>query len=183
MIEVKIRKNQCGGRACYLCCEGSTPQKVKGRTLIPGKRYCAGGKGIKTFRSSDPKVRVPSWCPLWKRPSVLRIYCFKNAFCEMVQFMLQRDGTPCSPNDFDYALRYEGTTELTAAQFQDGLQEKDVYDLLKVHVHENEVVEIDDGLTPYYFYFSPKRWYPYVILFNGERARQNELESPEEEAL
>lgn len=97
--------------------------------------------------------------------------------------MLQRDGTPCSPNDFDYALRYEGTTELTAAQFQDGLQEKDVYDLLKVHVHENEVVEIDDGLTPYYFYFSPKRWYPYVILFNGERARQNELESPEEEDL
>lgn len=183
MIEVKIRKPQCGGRECYLRCEGSIPQKVKGRTLLPGKRYCAGGKGIKAFRSSDPKVSVPSWCPLRKRPIVLRIYCFKNALCEMVQLMLQRDGAFYSPNDFDYALRYEGTTELTAAQFQEELQGKDVSDLLKVPAHENEVVEIDDGLTPYYFFFSPNQWRPYVVRFNGERARQNKLESPEEEDL
>ena len=180
MIEVDIRKPRCGGRECYLPCDGSTPQKVKGKTLLPGKRYCAGGTRIKTFRSSDPKVRVPSWCPLWKKPAILRIYCIKNEFYEMLRAMGQRDGLVLYPSWTDYALRHEGTTELTAAQFHDALNEKDAHELLGVSVHEDEVVEIDDGLTPYCFYFSSKRWMPYVVPFDGEKARQNKLGPPEE---
>lgn len=84
MIEVKIRKPQCYGRPCYLYCKGNIPEKVRGKTLLPERRYCAGQKRIRQFRSSDPKVYVPSWCPLRKTPAELRIYCFKSSFAWMM---------------------------------------------------------------------------------------------------
>lgn len=180
MTERKIYKPTCQGRPCYLQCEGNVPRKVKGKTLLPGKRYCAGDKRIKAFRAGDPKVYVPSWCPLRKTPHVLRIYCFKSSFAMAVHDMFRRKGSCCYPSDTDYAMRYEGTTNLTAAQFQRELRERSVHEILGITVHMDEVVEIDDGLTPYCFYFSEKRHMPYVVYFRGERARENELELPEE---
>lgn len=114
MIEVKIRKPQCYGRPCYLYCKGNIPEKVRGKTLLPERRYCAGQKRIRQFRSSDPKVYVPSWCPLRKTPAELRIYCFKSSFAWMMQRMLRRDGLEPYPSGADYALRYEGITPLSS---------------------------------------------------------------------
>lgn len=73
-------------------------------------------------------------------------------------------------------MRYEGTTDLTASQFQRELRERSVHEILGIVVHTEEVVEIDDGLNPYCFYFSGERFMPYVIYFKGERARENTLE-------
>jgi hypothetical protein len=177
MIDRKIYKPTCHNRPCYLECKGDLPQKVKGKTLLPGKRYCAGDKRIKAFRAGDPKVQAPSWCPLRKTPPVLRIYCFKNSFSRMVHEMLRRDGKVSYPNDTDYAMRYEGTIDLTASQFRRELRERSAHEILGAAVHMEEVVEIDDGLEPYCFYFSEKRYMPYVIYFRGERARENKLET------
>ena len=177
MHDMQICKPRCMGRPCYLPCTGSVPQKAKGKNLLPGKRYCTGGKRIVTFRSGDPKIYVPSWCPLRKSPSEFRIYCFKNSFVWMMQRMLRRDGGSFYPSAVDYAVRYEGVTDLTAASFHRALQEKSVFELLNLTVHQDEIVEIDDGLAPYYFFFSGERPMPYVILFNGELARKNELEA------
>ncbi len=176
MIERKVDKPRCGSRPCYLYCSGDIPQKVKGKTLLPGKRYCAGGKRIKPFRSGDPKVYTPSWCPLRKAPAELRIYCLKNSFTWMVAYMLRKDGVEYSPSAADYAVRYEGTTDLTAWEFQRELHEKSADELLGAAVHTDEIVEIDDGLTPYYFFFSEQRPMPCAILFSGETARKNQLE-------
>ena len=176
MIERKVDKPRCGSRPCYLYCSGDIPQKVKGKILLPGKRYCAGGKRIKPFRSSDPKVYSPSWCPLRKAPAELRIYCLKSSFTRMVAYMLRQNGVDISPSAADYAVRYEGTTDLTAKEFQQELHEASVDKLLGTAVHTGEIVEIDDGLTPYYFFFSEKRPMPYVIWFDGEIARKNQLE-------
>ena len=182
MTEQKIYKPTCLGRPCYLQCEGNLPQKVKGKTLIPGKRYCAGDKRIRTFRAGDPKVYIPSWCPLRKSPYELRIYCIKNGFSWMVHDLLCRKDKLIYPSPTDYAMRYEGTTDLTAVQFQQELKEHSARELLGVDVHFEEVVEIDDGLKPYFFYFSKKRDKPYVIFFNGEAAQKNELEQLPEES-
>lgn len=176
MTDRKIYRPTCQNRPCYLECKGDLPQKVKGKTLLPGKRYCTGDKRIKAFRAGDPKVHAPSWCPLRKMPPVLRIYCFKNSFSRMVHEMLRRDGKASYPNDTDYAMRYEGTTNLTASQFRQELRERSAHEILGVAVHVDEVVEIDDGLEPYCFYFSEKRYMPYVVYFRGERARGNKLE-------
>lgn len=180
MIDLTIRKPQCGDRPCYLRCEGNIPQKVKGRTLLPGKRYCAGGKRIKPFRSSDPKIRIPSWCPLRKAPAELRIYCVKSVFSWELIRMLRLDGIEYFPCETDYALRYEGTTDVTAAQFQQELREKSADNILNTPVYMDEIVEIDDGLTPYCFYFSEERPMPYVIRFSGAAARKNLLKTRQE---
>lgn len=179
MAELKARRPTCQGRPCYLQCTGELPQKVKGKTLIPGKRYCAGDKRIRTFRSGDPKVHVPSWCPLQKTPPVLRIYCIKNSLAWMMREMFRRDGKNFPPSDTDYAMRYEGVSPLTAVQFQKGLSETDAQELLKVEVHRDEVIEIDDGLTPYCFHLPIDGGRPKLIYFKGERARENPLEEPD----
>lgn len=180
MVELKAHRPTCQGRPCYLQCTGELPQKVKGKTLIPGKRYCAGDKRIRTFRSGDPKAHVPSWCPLRKTPPVLRIYCIKNSLAWMMREMFHRDGKDFPPSDTDYAMRYEGTSPLTAVQFQKELRSADVQELLKVEVHRDEVIEIDDGLTPYCFHLPIDGGQPELLFFNGKRARLNRLESPED---
>ena len=176
MFDLKVRMPQCEGRPCYLRCEGNIPQKIKGKTLLPGKRYCAGDNRIKPFRPSDPKIRVPTWCPLRKTPAELRIYCFKDSLSAWLREMLRRDGIDAYPNGTDYALRYEGTTLLTAMRFRQELREKSVRSILNLDVCRNEVVEIDDGLHPYYFFFSEKRPMPYVVDFNKDSALKNQLE-------
>ena len=70
---------------------------------------------------------------------------------------------------------------LTAVQFQKGLSETDAQELLKVPVHWDEVIEIDDGLTPYCFHIPNGGGRPRLIYFKGERARENPLESSEDD--
>lgn len=41
---------------------------------------------------------------------------------------------------------------MTARQFYDASQEHPLYDILPEEVCDGEIIEIDDGLRPYYFY-------------------------------
>lgn len=95
--------------------------------------------------------------------------------------MFRRDGKDFPPSETDYAMRYEGTSPLTAVQFQRELGTADVQELLKVEVRQDEVIEIDDGLTPYCFHLPIDGGRPELILFNGKRARINRLESSEDD--
>lgn len=48
-------------------------------------------------------------------------------------------------------MRHECSTELTAKGFYESTEHKLISDVLGFSVQTNEVIEIDDGLRPYYF--------------------------------
>ena len=63
MYEEKVRKFKC-----YHCPDcnlyaGSETKTIHGRRMKPNTKYCTGGQKVIIFRSDDPKVTVPKWCP------------------------------------------------------------------------------------------------------------------------
>lgn len=56
------------------------------------------------------------------------------------------------PASFHYKFRTEIQLGMTAKQFFDASQEDPLRDVLPEEVNEGEIIEIDDGLQPYYFY-------------------------------
>ena len=63
MYKEKVRKFKC-----YYCSDcklyaGSETKTIHGRRMKPNTKYCTGGKKVIIFRSDDPKVNVPKWCP------------------------------------------------------------------------------------------------------------------------
>lgn len=57
-----------------------------------------------------------------------------------------------SLSSFHYAPRMEIPLGMTARQFFDATQEGPLADILPEKVSDGEIIEIDDGLRPYYFY-------------------------------
>ena len=57
-----------------------------------------------------------------------------------------------SPASFHYKLRTEIQLGMTAKQFFGASQETPLRDVLPKEVNDGEIIEIDDGLQPYYFY-------------------------------
>ena len=72
-------------------------------------------------------------------------------------------------------MRHECSTELTAKGFYKSTEHKLISDVLGFPVQVNEVVEIDDGLRPYYFFI---REYGVELLayFDRDSARKNKLD-------
>ncbi len=175
MPKMLIRKPHCQNCPHYGVHSGPYAQKVKGAFLQVGSRYCAGGKRIKVFKSRDPKTQIPLWCPRQKSPAELRVYCYKDSNTWYLRYLLESDGIQSPPSGFECAVRYEGTVGLTAREFYEQLQQKFVSDILGFHVRVNEIIEIDDGLVPYYFRISD---YGADVLtyFNRDAARKNKLE-------
>ena len=108
MYEEKVRKFKC-----YYCpdCKlyaGSETKIVHGRRMKPNTKYCTGGKKVIIFRSDDPKVNVPKWCPKRRMPPVLRIYHFRSVEIELGESMLAANGISFFPYPSRYAVRYEG---------------------------------------------------------------------------
>lgn len=175
MTNVPIRKPRCADCPYYGCYNEPVPRKVQGAFLGIGSRYCTGGRRIKVFKSRDPKVYVPTWCPRRKSPTELRVYCFKDSAAWLLRYLLERDGVHNSPSGHEYAVRYEGHAELTARDFYKLIQEKSITEVSGIQVQTGEIIEIDDGLKPYYFHVVD---YGVNVLpyFDGDRARKNKPE-------
>lgn len=97
MYEEKVRKFKC-----YYCpdCKlyaGSETKIVHGRRMKPNTKYCTGGKKVIIFRSDDPKVNVPKWCPKRRVPPTLRIYHFRSPEIEAGESMLAANGISFFP--------------------------------------------------------------------------------------
>ncbi len=119
-------------------------------------RLCMGGKWKRRgrrFRASDPQYKVPKWCPKRLPVSVCRIYGFADEMSramETTAILLQKD--TYSPLPFHYKLRAEVPLGLSAKAFYQATQEQTLEDILPgQQVECGEVLEIDDGLKPYYF--------------------------------
>jgi len=138
MSSKRIRKTRCSDCDALVHHTGQ-PQQLRGVVLHPGFRYCTGSHRPRCFRSSDPKIHVPKWCPKRIQPAILRIYTFKNAQAE--HLYNQMGGIFA----FRYALRYTGTTNQPA----DLILEKGIPE--SHSISEGEVVEFDDGIQSVFF--------------------------------
>ena len=132
MYEEKVRKFKC-----YYCpdCKlyaGSETKIVHGRRMKPNTKYCTGGKKIIIFRSDDPKVNVPKWCPKRRVPPTLRIYHFRSPGIEAGERMLAANGISFFPYPSRYAVRYEGDSPYTAMEFAKQIKNHSLAELLSI---------------------------------------------------
>ena len=103
MYKEKVRKFKC-----YYCSDcklyaGSETKTIHSRRMKPNTKYCTGGKKIIIFRSDDPKVNVPKWCPKRRVPPTLRIYNFRSPEIEAGESMLAANGISFFPYPSRYA--------------------------------------------------------------------------------
>ncbi len=141
---------------------GSCPhlQYVGGNVL--NTRYCNGfpkKKKSRRFRSSDPKIKAPKWCPRRLPSPVCRVYGFANERSKAMDFLTSRHfdrkhDQYIYPSPYHYKLRLETPLGINARTFFERASHSDLDDfLMEADVSLGEVVEIDDGLHPYYFYY------------------------------
>lgn len=141
----------------------SCPKHRSLGNLICDTRYCMGfpkKRNGKRFRASDPQYKPPKWCPRRLTKPVCRIYGFASEQQAAMDRLMRLDD---DPRDHDYAhpiaWRYQFRLELplglTAKQFWETVQSDTVECVLsEANLEYGEVVEIDDGLKPYYFYYA-----------------------------
>ena len=175
MAREKIRRFCC--RDCPDCFTyGETvPQKVPGAFLKFGGRYCRGGKKTREFKPRDPKVYPPSWCPKLKSPAEYRVYAYKDTDAWYKHVLLRSIGLLNRPYGFEFAVRTEGHTTLSASGFWAEVRYKSAAEVLGVSVHSDEVIEIDDGLRPSFFLVENGK---VIVLtsFQRDKALMNKFE-------
>lgn len=104
----------------------------------------------------------------------MRIYCYKDTNAWFLNFLFEQDGARRFPSGHEYAVRHECSTELTAKEFYELTEQKLVDDILGFPVSNNEVIEIDDGLSPYRFVVH-EYGVELLAYFDRDSARKNKL--------
>lgn len=80
-----------------------------------------------------------------------------------------------SPSAFRYAVRYEGHTDLAPYEFFECCNEKSDDEILGAAVQHYDVVEIDDGIKPAFFY-KTEHGYELLFSFDAKTAKKNIME-------
>lgn len=139
-------------------CRQCQYHQIVGSTFC-GTRYCAGFKRRKPkrFRKSDPVLKAPKWCPRRISPPACRVHGFKDRQSEYMDRLWRTEYLSgrvkaISPASFHYVPRAVIPLGMTAKQFFDAAQEGPLDDILPEKVGNGEIIEIDDGLQPHYFY-------------------------------
>lgn len=89
---------------------------------------------------------------------------------EVLEQGLQSGDT--SPSAFRYAVRYEGHTDLAPYEFFECCNEKSDDEILSAAVQHYDVVEIDDGIKPAFFY-KTEHGYELLFSFDAKTAKKN----------
>lgn len=77
-----------------------------------------------------------------------------------------------SPSAFRYAVRYEGHTDLAPYEFFECCNVKSDDEILGAAVQHYDVVEIDDGIKPAFFY-KTEHGYELLFSFDAKTAKKN----------
>lgn len=172
---IKVKKPQCIGCEHNIYYTGQQETLSCDTTFQFGCRYCCCGKKPRQFRSADPKTLVPIWCPKRNNPPELYIYGFKDYNCKLTYYLMSRDKCAnFAPLAYRYAVRYRGHSHIDAYDFWRQHITKTVFDIYGFNLYAGEILEIDDGLMPTFFYQGKVALTP--ILFDRAIARQNQLE-------
>jgi hypothetical protein len=170
MIVKKPQCVSCPHRISY--CD-PVPKQQYGVMMHLGDHFCVGAKKARRFKNSDPKVYVPSWCPIRKSPCELRVYTFKSADDWLLYKCLCRSlGQDIPPEGHRYTVAFELHTTLSPQEFGKRCDGESSQELLHVTVNQYDVVEIDDGIQPVFF-FKTDRGYELAPFFNAAAARKN----------
>ena len=159
-------------------CPGCPYHQIVGG-VVSGTRYCNGfpkKRKPKRFKRSDPKYKPPKWCPRLISPPVCRVYGFVDEKSEFLEWCLNRrdykPGAHISPSEYRYKLRCEADLRMTAKQLYDAMQRESVEQIFSdagMELEYGEVIEIDDGLNPYYFYYL--NYGRLIPLYSFDRSR------------
>lgn len=175
MAREKILRFRCGDCPDCFTYGEAVPKKVPGAFLKPGRKYCRGGKKTREFKPRDPKVYPPSWCPRLKSPAEYRVYAYKNIDAWYFHHYMRAKGLFDIPGGNEFAVRAEGHTTLSARDFWEEVKFESPSKVLGIPVHDGEVIEVDDGLRPYFFHYED--WIVKVLTyFQSEKARANQYE-------
>ena len=172
--EMKLRDPTCHNCPHWVHYGGDFPMKKYGVMMRLGDTFCAFGKRARRFKKSDPKLKVPQWCPRRLPRRKLRIYGFRDAGEQLLHERLCWDlGRDLSPDGHKYTVEHEADTDLTAADFLERSPYEPDADLLGgVTVTRYQVVELDDGLRPAFFYKTEKGW-RYEPYFDASSAQKH----------
>ena len=173
MIKIAVREYLCN-HCPHNHYNGDNAKRVSGVYLPPGSRYCSGGQKPIRFGKRDPKQRVPAWCPLYLSPRTLRVYCR----CSFYIYPKTQKPSDRIYLPIDYEIRYSGKTDLTARELLRRSKTEYLHQLLEIPVSEDEIIEVDDGLAPYFFVVG-KNGQITSIIFDGKRARAIKKEHEE----
>ena len=128
---------------------------------VLGTRYCGGfpkKRAPRRFWASDPKIKAPKWCPKRISPPVCRVYGFADEQSRDLDYLTSRNfdhkhDQYIYPSPSRYKLRFETSLGINARTFYERVSPGDLDDfLMEADISLGEVVEIDDGLHPYFFY-------------------------------
>lgn len=172
-MQLAVRKPTCIGCPHDLHYGEFVPKKQFGVMMHCGERFCTGGKKARRFKRNDPKINVPEWCPKRKAPCEVRVYGFKDEDAKTLHYLLCVGAdSVAAPSGHRYALKRELHTELQPAEFWSRCAMEPYSDLLGFEVGLYEVLEIDDGLKPAFFYNTGNG----LVIeprFDAEKARKN----------
>ena len=143
-----------------------------------GTRYCGGfpkRRKPKRFSSSDPQFKAPKWCPRRLKPPVCRIYGFADEKSRFMDVLVRERFDPrwdqyISVQESHYSLRLEKPFSMNARTFFEEAMRGGAYEILSdADIALGEVVEIDDGLKPYFCYIMS--WSKVVPMSHFDRSR------------
>lgn len=163
-----------------LKCSGCEYLQCVGSGLIV-TRYCKGfpkRRKPKRFSASDPKAKAPKWCPRRIWPPVCRIYGFADEQSRDMDLLTREYFDPqrnqyISVSAWHYRPRLETTVSMKAGDLFNRVKHGDADDFFtETGLQLGEIVEIDDGLTPYYFYCWS--WSRLIPVFHFDRSRAQE---------
>ena len=148
----------------FLKIQGGFPCETRYCTNFPRKR-------AKRFRSKDPVIKAPAWCPKRIDPPLLRVYGFLDEFSERMEIdsLLNRtEPFPEFTHPFrrHFKVRLEKRISMKAKEFYMAVQRKQSMECLEeTALEEGEVIEIDSGLSSYFFQYLGANAFAQVILF------------------
>ena len=133
------------------------------------------GKVANPVLSSDPQFKAPKWCPRRITPPVCRIYGFADEQSQAMDALIRENFQPkrdryIFPTPGHYRLQSEKRLNMNAKAFYNAAINGAVYDILSEDdIALGAVIEIDDGLKPYHFYYWG--WSTVVPMFSFDRSQ------------
>lgn len=100
------------------------------------------------------------------------VFTVQNEDVILLTSFIKRQPRDTSPSAFRYAVRYEGHTDLAPYEFFECCNEKSDDEILGAAVQHYDVVEIDDGIKPAFFY-KTEHGYELLFSFDAKIAKKN----------
>ena len=148
----------------FLKIQGCFPCETRYCTNFPRKR-------ARRFRSKDPVFKAPAWCPKRIDPPALRVYGFLDDFSErmeMESLLHLTEPLPEFTHPFrsHFKVRLEKRISMKAKDFYMAAQRKQPMECLEeAALEEGEVIEIDSGLSSYFFQYLGANTFTRVSIF------------------